>query len=92
MCVHIPMCASYLSNIMFNYFKVTVLIETACIWWSVFPRGRITKAKEVWFFLLVWFFCIITFILCLIGSLGVTNIAPVERKWKPGSLKKSRHY
>lgn len=56
-CVHIPMCASYLSNIMFNYFKVTVLIETAYVFGGVFfPRGWITKAKEVWFFLLVWFF------------------------------------
>lgn len=59
-CVHIPMRASYLSNIMFNYFKVTVLIETAYVFGGVFfPWGQITKAKEVWFFLLVWFFCIV---------------------------------
>ena len=34
-CVHIPMRASYLSNIMFNYFKVTVLIETAYVFGGV---------------------------------------------------------
>lgn len=51
MCVHTSMRASYLSNIMFNYFKVTVLIETAYVFGGVFfPWGRITKAKEVWFF------------------------------------------
>lgn len=50
-CVHIPLRASYLSNIMFNYFTVTVLIETAYVFGGVFfPWGQITKAKEVCFF------------------------------------------
>lgn len=58
MCVFIYPCVpSYLSNIMFNYFKVTVLIETAYVFGAgvFFPRGRITKAKEVWFSLVLFF-------------------------------------
>lgn len=90
MCVHIPMCASYLSNIMFNYFKVTVLIETAYVFGGVFfPLGRITKAKEVWFFL--WFgFLHSTFILLFNWITRGLLILLQLRKMKPGSLKKSQ--